>query len=143
MPTGRLEDHLTTWGAPGVKRFLVPGLDHVGALPQPFDVVLEICDIVLEPLDMVRMTALVFRLVEDDLAHELAEIVEAMLDAAETLVGLIETLVRLIEAIVGLIQALVGLIEARVEVSPQCTNAVANLAQDLDGQVSGHLMRGP
>jgi hypothetical protein len=85
-------------------------------------VVLEICDIVLEPLDMVRMTALVFRLVEDDLAHELAEIVEAMLDAAETLVGLIE---------------------ARVKISPQCTDAVANLAEHLDGQVRGHVMQRP
>jgi hypothetical protein len=59
---------------------------------------------------VLRVKALVPRLIERDLTHELAEIQQPLLDA--------------LEALVRLVQALVLLVQALVEILPGATGAV-------------------
>src|SRR6185369_12005823 len=61
---------------------------------------LQVLDVALEHVDVMDVEALVARLVECDLAHELPEVEKPLLDAAEAQIGLIEPLVGLIQAFV-------------------------------------------
>jgi len=81
---------------------------------QPPNAVFKVCDIVLHALDVVTVKPLVLRLIDGDLAHELAQVVEPPLDTPEALIALIEPLVRLVEPF--------------IKVFAQRADAVADLA---------------
>src|SRR5690606_24242507 len=100
---------------------------------------LQVLDVPLEDVDVVGVKALVARLIERDLTHELAEVGQSLLGSSETLVHGLEALVHGLEALVHGAEALVHGAEAgldRREALVRLPRLVADLAQDLDRQIA-------
>jgi hypothetical protein len=105
---------------------------------QAVNALFEVRYVAFQTLHMLGVETFVSSLIQGNLAHELPEVVEAVLDTLEALVGLPQTRIGLIQTRVGLIQTRVGLIQSRVEILPQLLDAVANFPEDFDSKIGSH-----
>jgi len=95
---------------------------------ESLDAPFQVRYILFQALHMVGMEALVSGLVEGNLTHEFAEIIETLFYPSKARIGLVEPVVEVLPQPV----------ESLIEVFLQLLDAVSDLLQDLGGKIGSH-----